>query len=507
MTRSRRAELCASVTLALCTPGLAAAPPTAVPVEGACALDSVPGAVWWGTERQLPLGRLAAYLAPALWFSPDEPLLEGAEGRGIRIPEPLPFDRSSGGPVLYYQFEEILALPDEIGSVYLPPNEPGGEGRVDLSGVGALKLSFFAYFHAEEGLGAHLHDVEAVEVKAAVARPGDERLEDYETAGCAEATNVVVLTRVTAKAHGLKWYWNVLEVDAQTVLPIHLLVEEGKHALATDKNADGYFTPGYDVSRYINDAWGVRDVIRHGNLFSGGYQSWMTKVRRPEHRVFPPLPPDSPLRARMERRAAHELGFVEYELRPFPPSERAVGDRDLRKMLRDKEIRDWPRVSEASELQEFADWIEEGNAIKSLAISLRADGDIGFSFVFPFLIVKNLEAPLAGGFVVWRMYLKDIELRDYGWMVMYMPSASRWIDTYLAAGAEWDREVVSGGNRTDLDFVLEAGLKFRVNISHSPLRFLTFFTDFWGLRAGVKNRGFFEINRLSYVLEVGAGAW
>ena len=41
---------------------------------------------------------------------------------------------------------------------------------------------------------------------------------------------------------------------------VTLLVEEGKHAVAPDRNADGVYTPGYDVNKRIKDAWGVRDV-------------------------------------------------------------------------------------------------------------------------------------------------------------------------------------------------------------------------------------------------------
>ena len=50
-------------------------------------------------------------------------------------------------------------------------------------------------------------------------------------------------------------------------------------------------------------------------------------------------------------------------------------------------------------------------------------------------------------------------------------------------------------------------MKFRVSMVHSPLKFLTFFTDYWGFRAGIKNRGFFDIKQLTYVFEVGAGSF
>ena len=44
------------------------------------------------------------------------------------------------------------------------------------------------------------------------------------------------------------------------------------------------------------------------------------------------------------------------------------------------------------------------------------------------------------------------------------------------------------------------------NIAYSPLRFLPF-TDFWGVRLGVKNWGFWDIERMTYVMEIGAGSF
>jgi hypothetical protein len=92
-------------------------------------------------------------------------------------------------------------------------------------------------------------------------------------------------------------------------------------------------------------------------------------------------------------------------------------------------------------------------------------------------------------------------------MVTYMPSASRWMDTYLGAGYEGeDVEEEDGSVTRDRGFVLEAGLKFRANIAYSPLKFLPF-TDFWGVRLGIKNRGFWDVDRLTYVIEIGAGSF
>jgi hypothetical protein len=316
------------------------------------------------------------------------------------------------------------------------------------------------------------------------------------------------VTRTSGKAHGLVWYWNVLETDDYTSLPMHLMVEEGKHGIATDKNGDGVFTPGYDVNRRINDAWGCRDIMRTGMLFSGGYEQWMAKVRRPEHRVFPPLPDDSHLLAGMDRRMAED-GNAIYELRPLPTVEEAVqGDPGLRHFVENHGVVGWPTEATLHNVGDWAESLEEGAVLKSLSISFRYDGDAGFSFVFPLFIVKHFEEPMTGGYVLNRMYFKDDGLRDFGWMLMYTPSASRWIDTYLAAGGEQDEEVDAFGvTHRDWDFVFETGLKFRVDVTHTPMKFLAFLTHFWGVRAGIKNTGFEDVNRLTYVMEVGAGSF
>ncbi len=65
----------------------------------------------------------------------------------------------------------------------------------------------------------------------------------------------------------------------------------------------------------------------------------------------------------------------------------------------------------------------------------------------------------------------------------------------------------AGETETNASFVLETGIKFRVQLGSSPFKFLTVLTDFWGLRFGVLNKGFFDIDELTYVIEIGAGAW
>lgn len=478
--------------------------------DAPCDFSRVPGVIWWGTETAMPLTRLVAYAAPIYWFSPDEPLLEGRRGADIRIPEVITGEPPADGPVVYYQVNRILARPGAPGIAFTRDTTDPGRGSIDLASVGAISMIYVAYFSQETGLGAHRHDTETTEFRIIVVPSTWEKFDQFPGTECAQPNWVVIVARVSAKAHGLVWFWNVIETreDEAVKFPMHLLVEEGKHGIGTDKNGDGYFTPGYDVNVRVNDAWGVRDNLRTGLLVSGSYAPWMTKVRRPEHRVFPPLPDDSPLRDALTEIIAGEPHAV-YELRPYPSASIAGEDQGLAHMIKNHEEPGWPDVGELNDTRQWTKWVTDGAALKSLSIAARADGTtIGLSWVFPFFVVKHLEDPAAGGYIVQRMYFTDVGWRDFGWMAMYTPSASRWLDSYLAAGGEYDVEADSLGTETGKwDFVFETGLKFRVNVEHTPLKVLSFFTPYWGFRAGIKNRGFFNVNRLTYVLEFGAGSF
>jgi len=478
---------------------------------GQCNYSNIPGIVWWGTEEELTVERIASFAAPIYWFSPDEPLLRGTSGRDIMMPSNLPFEDSASAPVVYYQLDEIVTIEDSVGEFTLDSDDKG-QSVVNFRSTGLLRMGYFAYYPSEAGLGAHQHDLEAAELKIAVMRSNGEVLSEITQASCEEVNYVLVVTRVIGKAHGIEFFWNISEVDAETKMPFTLLVEEGKHAVGTDKNGDGYFTPTYDVNVRVNDAWGTRDVISSGSVLQGGYQSWMTKVRFPEYRIFPPLPEDSPLRGKMRLLRGAENWETEnavYELRVLPPSDLGAYDDHLYRFMKSKEVVDWPEETEKSDLKGFLDWNQEGTLKNSLAISLMYDGNLGVSWVFPFFIVRNFEVALSGGFIVQRMYFSD-EFRDFGWQALYTSSASRWFDTYFAAGAEWDTyDAPTEANPNETahrtDFVLETGFKFRANVE--AIKWLSWATPFWGARFGIRNYGFSDIDRLTYVIEFGAGAF
>lgn len=465
-----------------------------------CDVEAIGGMVWHGSDRTMTFKQLASYCAPILWFSPDEPLLDDRTGQDILIPTFFPNEEGVDRPVGYFRIRTIITT-DGDGEPFTPDPYDRADAVINLDRVDTIDLDFFYYYPSEEGLGGHTHDVESVEMKVAVFRRPE----------CPTCPYSLVVLKTTGKAHGILWYDNTLNSDQYTRFPMTILVEEGKHASCTDKNGDGYYTPGYDVNERVNDAWGVRDIIRGGALFAGGFQSWFAKVRVPDGRVFPPLPEDSPLLERYQRKGkVYGAENAIYELRAFPRPEAAIAyDPELTRFV-EKGDPNWPQVVAGTDLREFGRWLDEESFLKSLSVSFRVDGDgsenkadFGVSFVFPLLIFKNVSDPMGGGWLVNRIYLKDKDLRDFAWTILYTTSASRWIDGYLSAGVEWD----DNGEFTEDHMVTETGVKFRANIGHSPLSFLSKLTDFWGLRAGVKYTGFFNFSRIGYVFEIGAGTW
>ncbi len=461
-----------------------------------CELEGVPGVVWYGMDSTLTVERIAAYCAPILWFSPDEPLLDDRTGKDIRIPHAFPFEDAPDAPVVYYRLRKVYARDDNEAPPYVPAGDDRGKAVVDLANAAGIELDFFFYYGSEEGFGGHDHDVESVEMKIVI---GDR--------DCENCRHGMAVWRVNGKAHGVLWYDNTLNTDVYTIFPMTILVEEGKHASCTDKNGDGYYTPGYDVNERINDAWGLRDVIRSGMLSSGGFQSWMAKVRRPDTRVFPPLPADSPLLKAHRGNEWYDSDGAVYYLREFPRPELAEYDEHLYPFIEDKGDPDWPEVDEDVQFKSYTDWLYDGSARRSLSVAYRYDGDHGVSFVFPMFIVKNLEVKVTGGWLVQRVILSDYQLRDITWQGMYTTSASRWVDGYFAAGAKWDKD--DSGNRKTY-FASETGLKFRANLGHTPLKFLKHLgTDFWGLRVGVKYLGAdaWSFDNIGYVIEIGAGSF
>lgn len=479
--------------------------PGNAPANSCCQMDNGFQMIWSGTDSLMTFRELAAYCGPILWLSKDEPNLEGAQGKDIRVPMNFPFEPGLDAPLVYYRVRTLLTRGDKVEQV-IEQDDPGRiDTQVNLAHLAGVDLDYFFYYPSEEGMGAHKHDVEATFFKIYV----------HTCAGCTTPHYALYVERTIAKAHGLLWYDNTLVTDQYTEFPMTILVEEGKHASCTDKNHDGVYTPTFDVNRRINDAWGVRDIMRGGGLYSGSFQAWMAKIRLDEYRVFPPLPADSPLRPAFAENGVYAPHNAIYELRPFP----RPGDVDteaeptLLHFVDDKGDENWPEVLAANDLRAFTRWMDEEQFINSLSIAYRHDGQnhgsrestSGLSFMFPLLVIKNVSDPVAGGWFVNRIYMKDKKMRDFSWNLLYTNSASRWVDGYFAVGWEWDKDDFGD---THTDMMTETGVKFRLNMAHTPLKFLSKLgTNFWGVRVGIKNKGIFNWESIGYAVEVGAGVW
>ncbi len=218
---------------------------------------------------------LAQSVAPVLWFSPDEPLITSAnrEINEVGIPRELPFGanamRSEANPRsrVYYRISRLRVLDNATSQDKHSFEALPGMGKrvVPFEKASYLHVRYLLYYPEDIGFGQHAHDIEVVEVELAIVSEVTEKGQCYS----------VRVARIAGAAHGSDWYTNVLDVGSDVddlVLPPHILVEEGKHASAPDRNADGWFTPGYDATLNANDAWGVRDTLRErrigGRLYS-----------------------------------------------------------------------------------------------------------------------------------------------------------------------------------------------------------------------------------------------
>ena len=469
------------------------------------------GIIWKGNDEYISFKSLAEYAAPMLWFSPDEILLYD-ENEKKQLPNPFPFDDNETGPIVYYKFRTVYGL-NKLTSIKNPESLNPDLKVLDLTQVKAIDLDYMYYFLEEFGTTGHLHDIESVMLQIRV----------IETVDCPEYKYAIVVTRVTGRAHGNQWYNNSFNVKQQTFFPLSILIEEGKHASCTDKNADGVYTPTFDVTERINDAWGVRDIITSGRLVTGRFQAWMAKTRTKSSIVFPPLPKNSIHYRKYEEKFGDYIEGSQYKLKPYPNykelKEANKISSNLDRFMRHKKPHIWPSFQKVSRSANVKQWIKEKKKYNSLSLAYRWDDAQQIGLAFPLFLLKNVEAPKTGGWIYNKLYFGDFGnvIRDanfdfeklLGHQITYSSSASNWIDAYFGLGYEiFDTGDNTGRPDYKTFFVSEAGIKFRVNIAKTPIRFLRYLgTDFWGIRLGWKNVGFSPFVESGFVIEIGAGVF
>ena len=448
---------------------------------------------------------IADAAAPLLWFSPDEPRLYNANHE-IQIPEILPFDVEAEGPVVYYKIRKVYSE-RETSTLKGASDESLRSKNIDLSSIVALEIEYYFYYKEESGLGGHPHDLESVQFQIKV----------HQNSYCPEGRYALEVKRVIARAHGLYWFENAINVDAQTIFPMSILIEEGKHANCTDKNADGVYTPGFDVTEKVNDAWGIRDIISSGRLYSGGFQAWMAKVRTPQSLLLPPSYKGTASCKSISSRFPGSTFDHQYELRPFPEMPDDFTDKKLRKMVKSKKPLNWPEAKTGVKRgKSFYKLSKENKLRNKVGFTYRWDEGQGLSITVPLLFVKHVEAPMTGGWFYNKFYFGDAIdpntgdfSRVLGHQIQHSTSASRWIDTYVGLGYEvWDDNPDINISDFKTYLASEVGMKIRVNITKTPLKFLKILgTDYWGIKFGWKNLGFNPFVQSGFVLEIGAGAF
>lgn len=485
-------------------------------------IDSKPQYIFYsGLKSKMSMLEIASLCAPVFWYSPDEPELHFKSGKEINIPRPYPFEKDSKKPVVYYDIKSIRiksninytsAIILDSNNLFVEVLYPASrdiasnsykyktrkiyltndETIIELSKINGFSIYYTHYYENEKGLGIHLHDNEQVKF-------------DINVVQTAEGGYKFLLYRVKANAHNNYWYDNVFtnrDTSLVIKLPFHILVEEGKHASCTDVNGDGYYSPGYDVNNRTNDAWGIRDVISTGTLFDSDYQSWMSKVRKKEHKVIPPLPTESPYYFKFVENKEYSSNNAVYELRPMPPIKNAIKypqlSSDMQNYIHENIMPEY-KEHKTTWVDDFIEWANIEEFINSYSFAARYDGTFGVATYIPLFLYRNVDVFQINGKLVHRLTFSSISNDSatlFGYSLLYTPSVSRFIDTYFAAGFELGEENVG--------YTFETGIKLRFKFKYElPV------INVLGIRLGLKGTSFNfdEVNTINYIFEIGFGGF
>jgi hypothetical protein len=307
------------------------------------------------------------------------------------------------------------------------------------------------------------------------------------------------LQNVIGYAHGTDWYSNELLVEGPDVkLPVTLLIEEGKHAIGPDRNADGYFTPGYDINTRVNDAWGVRDILGSGFLISSGFTASMFKPRKEKFRVIPQEIPQTCAPKNLRSFEPGSPYLNRYELRPgynVPICQNVENAEHLAKWTG---INQFGTGHQPPQLHsEFERFLGEPLSARESwfpKFSARFDRNLGAAFVVNALDLREF-------YVVPKFNL----VRD-NWAVQALltRSATQFVSPYFAMGAGFTR--TNGGEPLHTGLATELGIKFRLRMEW-PWRIIGAGYEFAGVRLGVRAIGFSSLSNLGIAIELGAGMW
>jgi len=463
MIRAMRLPLLTLALLAVAGPAMAQSAPI-----------TEPGLVWYGKQSGLGLAEVAAITAPVLWFSTDEPFIVQGDRA---LPHAHPCDAPSSSGVVYYQVTRIQ-LRSGVRVGWPPQEDPFFIDRVE-----SFTLRYHFYFRRHFGSDERAHDLAAADLDIAV---------DH----LADGGYRIRVTRVAGLVRGTEWYANELAVGPGTRLPITILVEQGTHATAPDRNADGLFTVGHDINRRTGDAWGIRD-LEAGVLMAGRFDVSMFNARQPGYRMLPPYvvrnAVDGTPSSSISRSPSvtNELGS--YELRPAssvnPCSTLPPDHHELRLLMRDQRFGpDVEPVQYTSKLMRDLKAPFAGTDPLIRNFSIRRDRTTGGALLFRGI---NFHEGSLMPRVTFAPYRASIE-------GLYTTSGARAFSWYVSAGPETDHD--------DWNFGAETGFKLRTHLRGLP-RSMALGAEFLGFRVGIRSSGFDRLQPIRWILEVGIGGW
>ena len=504
---------------------------------------------------------IAYKVAPVMWFSPNEPLVGplpqnfptdpnacSNSTRPCRIVywKPLRIGAACSSHKDYAQCSRDLKNLATDGKKW---NSPLGEEFAHV--LARVDMMYYFYYPQDIGFGAHDHDFESAMVEVSVCHDqGDNNIH-------------IQGVKAGGSSHGVGWYTNELDLRPRTsapnvdiLVPPIVLVEEGKHSSAIDRNGDGAWTPGYDANVFPHDAWGTKDTLRSPDFLALSYHGELTKPRAPTSLVWPMRTDDPPAkpptwnligpkpvqdlvgewetyRLRTASDAICEEMFSATTL-PHQDDLLHLTDQDQRMCRRSNVVpADWGRSETKDKVN--GKW----TLIRRLAmespygaswrvwyfrrttptewVSYRSDHGPGFTAMTPL----GLALPF-GWFVTKVNWVRASNqpvgqtgtpaaptvpgtITRWGLDGMFTPSASRTFDWYVSSGPERSNNRWGGA--------AEGGLRVRVVLGEM-LPFTRFSHDlqryFFGARVGIRSTFVsggpgFRDTRL--VFEVGGGSW
>jgi hypothetical protein len=192
------------------------------------------GAEMWTFQRLVPDDEL---YAPVLAMAKDEPILPADVGSW--------WPENSSEPITH---DEWLDMLDQYQRLRPDAKRLCTIYRRIWSYPGSWVFEYWLYFPFDVGgVGSHLHDSEHAFVE--VDKLGGQ------------------VNQILAAAHGRTTSNNIYKANLASSVPVRLpiliVVERGKHALAPDINKDGVITPGYDINTEPERALGVGHPRRH----------------------------------------------------------------------------------------------------------------------------------------------------------------------------------------------------------------------------------------------------